>query len=183
MKRSTFIALATGALAGLGVQMALAQPKPPDPIFRNATVTNSLAVGNDLSVGDDLTVTDSAAAASLTTPFVDGGVVVTPLLRVGTRASATKLTSDDATMTWTGPAIFTSSVNTTSGTLTTNGISVSAGQNIVLGAGSGFYMAGVADQRTAPTVTACSGGTAATITASNGSGAVQFDVGTACTSE
>lgn len=36
---------------------------------------------------------------------------------------------------------------------------------------------------TAPTVTACSGGTAATITWSNGTAAFQFDVGTACTSE
>ncbi len=36
---------------------------------------------------------------------------------------------------------------------------------------------------TAPTVTACAGGTAATMTWSSGTAAFQFDVGTACTSE
>ncbi len=55
-----------------------------------------------------------------------------------------------------------------------------AGRTRVTG---GLTINNLADSATAPTVTACSGGTAASITWSNGNGAFVFDVGTACTSE
>lgn len=48
MKRSIFIALVVGALAGLGVQLAIAQPVDPlRPTFRNVTITGSQTMRND----------------------------------------------------------------------------------------------------------------------------------------
>lgn len=71
--------------------------------------------------------------------------------------------------------------------LDTNGHFVASGaKNItttgVVDVGS-LTLVTLAASSTAPTVTACSGGTAATMTTSNGTAAFVFDVGTACAGE
>lgn len=59
----------------------------------------------------------------------------------------------------------------------------SAGSFILGASTSSFRVVNVTDSAVAPTVTACAGGTAATMTWSNGTASFRFDVGTACTGE
>jgi hypothetical protein len=82
--------------------------------------------------------------------------------------------SDGTTVTFAGPLAASSYNTITMGSNQT--VSLSNGGATISGPAGVFY------KSTAPTVTACSG-TAASITAHNGTGSVVFDVGTSCAGE
>lgn len=212
MRRSTFIALALGAFGGLGLQWAYAQAIDVNQgRFRNITVTNSMSVGNDLTVGDDLTVTDTLKVAVLDAgvarvngdltaigtaklEIVDAGYAhIAGDFSVGGNASFGGNTNLG------GINVLGASANVIRNSTTSN-INMTAAGNIEINPVSTFgtrfvnsyiqvdtniNLAGpvLTDTSTDPTVTACSGGTAATITAANGSAAFQIDVGTSCAGE
>lgn len=201
MKRSTFAALIVGVLAGLGVELALAQPVDPSLAkVRNLTVTNSLAVGNDLTVSDDLTVTDTTktelldagnvfVAGRAWSKLVDAGAAyVANNLGVGgtayiSVADAGELHVANAFTAGTGGLFSVGATVNIATDLNVNGSNdVTFARNLrVNGDWKGTAGANVATNTT-PTVVACSG-TAASVTGSNGSWVVVFDVGTDCTGE
>lgn len=99
----------------------------------------------------------------------------------GTTASdGVSFAADTNRLSWAGGL----NVDSSGGVRSNQGFNTSGGAFNAGTAGTGIQLGGRAlDTNTAPTVTACSGGTAASITASNGTGTVVFDVGTACASE
>lgn len=210
MRRSVFIALVVGALGGLGVQLALAQPvDPAGNKVRNLTVTNSLAVGNDLTVGDDLTVTDTVKAE-----VIDAGLIFSqgPMRSSAASGSCAFAAVTEGARTCFGPDTYArENGNNIELTPNTGGyVDVTVGRVVARNAAAGFSFGtagseffgmaagsaivslsssgalGTGSQivlsSTAPTVVACSG-TAASVTWSAGSMSFQFDVGTSCAGE
>lgn len=192
-------ALAIGFFIGLGAHLSLAQPIDlSSGKFRNLTVTNSLAVGNDLTVADDLTVTDTTRSATVHAAYVDGGVLNVSRIEfvrnnifgptLYSHPDAPGVIQLDGGLSVAGPVNFRNSQTVSCGTsgaqlasLDCSSGAVSFGDTNVTG---DFTLSSVkAITNTTPTVTACSGGSAAAMAWTNGSALFEFDVGTSCAGE